>query len=126
MTTESQKVITSALNVLGIPFRLGAWSSNPPDTYWVGEYQETPSMDESGMQETTFLLTGFTRKGWDSLEEDKEKIMSHFSKVGGKTVITASGAAVAVFYSNSLIVPTGDAELKRMQINLTIKEWSVK
>jgi hypothetical protein len=36
------------------------------------------------------------------------------------------GSAVAVFYSNSLVIPSMDAELKRMQINLDIHEWSVK
>lgn len=125
MTTESMKVIASAMKQLDIPYRFGVWNSVPPDMYFVGEYQETPSMNEDGMQETTFLLTGFTRGEWGELERAKEKIMSHFSKVGGKSVITASGAAVAVFYSNSLIVPTGDGELKRIQVNLIIKEWSV-
>ena len=35
------------------------------------------------------------------------------------------GSAVAIFYATSLVVPTGDAELKRIQINLDVKEWSV-
>ena len=97
-----------------------------PDVYLVGEYQETEPMDESGLQESTFLLTGFTRKEWLLLEDAKEAISAYFNKVGGHTVIADNGSAVAVFYSNSLVVPTEDAELKRMQINLLVKEWSVK
>ena len=40
-----------------------------------------------------------------------------------RTAILASGAGVAVFYGNASPVPTGDADLKRIQINLTIKEY---
>jgi hypothetical protein len=35
------------------------------------------------------------------------------------------GSAVAIFYANSLILPTMDAELKRIRINFDIHEWSV-
>ena len=56
-------------------------------------------------------------------DEAKEKIEKHFSH--GKVGITSSGSAVAIFYAHSLIVPTGDAELKSIQINLSIKEWKV-
>ena len=83
-------------------------------------------MNEDGMQESTFMLTGFSRGTWLELEETKDKISSYFNKVGGRTVIADDGSAVAVFYSNSLVVPTGDAELKKIQINLDVKEWSVK
>jgi len=80
------------------------------------------------MQETSFLLNGFARgkEAYVALEEAKEKISDYFSKVGGYTVIAENGSAVAVFYSHSLVVPTGNNILKRIEINLTIKEWSVK
>jgi hypothetical protein len=97
-----------------------------PDAYFVGEYQEIEPIDESGLHETSFLLTGFTQKSWMLLENAKEAISAYFNKVGGHTVIADNGSAVAVFYANSLVVPTEDAELKRIQINLDVKEWSVK
>lgn len=34
-------------------------------------------------------------------------------------------SCVAVFYDSAFPVPTGDGELKRIQINLSIKEWKV-
>lgn len=125
MTIEALQFISDSLKLLGIHYEFGEWSSDIVYPYFVGEYQESPPMNEDGMQETTFLLTGFSRESWLQLEREKEKIENHFSKVGGTTVITASGAAVAIFYANSLIIPTGDAELKKIQINLTIKEWKV-
>lgn len=126
MSAEAMEVIESAMKTLGINYEFGVWASPVVYPYFVGEYQETPSINEDGMQETAFILNGFSRESWTQLEEIKEKIKNYFGRVGEKTVITDNGSAVAVFYSHSLIVPTGDAKLKRIEINLTIKEWSVK
>lgn len=94
--------------------------------YFVGEYMETETFTEDGLCESTFIITGFSRGSWLELEKAKEKIEKHFNRVTGKVGITSSGSAVAIFYAHSLIVPTGDAELKSIQINLSIKEWKVK
>ena len=93
-----------------------------PDPYFVGEYNEVESTEreENGYQETTFILTGTGRK-WLGLEQAKEIIENNITE----TAILPNGNGIAVFYSNSFPVPTGDAELKRIQINLTIKEWRV-
>ena len=83
-------------------------------------------MSEDGLQEATFILTGFTRGKWLDLEAAKEKIENYFDKISGKMVIAEDGSVVAIFYGNSLVVPTGEAELKRIDINLSVKEWKVK
>lgn len=126
MSIAALKIISDSLQSLGINYEFGVWTSKVVYPYFVGEYQEIEPLNEDGMQETTFLLTGFSRDSWLQLEEAKEKIENHFNKVGGKTVIAENKSAVAIFYAGSLIIPTGDAELKKIQINLTIKEWSVK
>lgn len=125
MSIQALTAIKDGMKALGINYEFGTWTKKPVYPYFTGEYQEVPPSSEDGMQETTFLLTGFTRGSWLDLEEAKKKIMNHFNKVGGNIVIADDGTAVAIFYDNSLIVPTGDAELKRIQINLSIKEWSV-
>lgn len=130
MSKAGLKIISDAMESLGLAYSFMrfdvAEGEDAPDAYFVGEYEETEPIDESGLQEASFLLTGFTRKSWLLLEDAKEAISAYFNKVGGKTVIADNGSAVAVFYSNSLVVPTEDAELKRIQINLDVKEWSVK
>ena len=130
MSKAGLKIISDAMESLGFAYSFMrfdvAEGEKAPDAYFVGEYQETEPISESGLQESTFLLTGFTRKSWLLLEDAKEVISAYFNKVGGHTVIADDGSAVAVFYSNSLVVPTEDAELKRIQINLDVKEWSVK
>ena len=55
----------------------------------------------------------------------KETIKQLFPNVGGKTAILPNGNGIAVFYDYSLNVPIDDPELKRIQINVLVKEWSV-
>ena len=126
MSKAVLKLVSDAMESLGIEYAFGVYEGNPiVYPYFVGEYTETESSTEDGLQETTFMLTGFSRDTWLTLEETKEKIENHFNQVGGMTVITDNGSGVAIFYANSLVVPTGDAELKSIQINLSIKEWKV-
>lgn len=130
MTTKPLSIVGAAMASLGIEYGLGVYSGNKAGKivypYFVGEYTESPIMDESGLQEATIMLTGFHRGTWEELEAAKTKIENHFNKVCGKTVMVDDGSAVAIFYENALIIPKEDAELKSVQINLSVKEWSVK
>ena len=125
MTEVGLKIISDAMDALELNYDFMEWTGEPVYPYFVGEYQEIAPMNEIGMQETTFLLTGFSRDSWIALENAKEAIREYFNKVGGKTVIANDGTAVAIFYANGFVIPTGDAELKKIQINLDVKEWSV-
>lgn len=130
MSKNILKIVSDAHDVLGIKYGFGEYSGNPKTgkidyPYSVGEYSETEPLFEDGMQETNFILNLFHRGEWLELETVKEKIEKYFNKVGGKKVMAADGSVAVVFYANTLIVPTGDAELKRIQINLHCKEWRV-
>lgn len=123
MSISALKFISEKLERLKIPYAFEEWTANEvPDPYFVGEYNEVESTEreENGYQETTFILTGTGRK-WLGLEQAKEIIENNITE----TAILPNGNGIAVFYSNSFPVPTGDAELKRIQINLIIKEWRV-
>lgn len=119
MSMDVLEMIDQGMKSIDINYDFGEWKSEIPLTYWVGEYQEVPTENE--MQETSFMLNGFSRGSWLEFEQEKEKIEKYFNK----TAILDSGSGVAVFYENGLVIPTGDAELKRIQINLKIKEWKV-
>lgn len=129
MSKEVLNIIDKAMKSLNLEYGFGEYGGDSEGKivypYWVGSYTETEPYTEDGLQETTFMLTGFSRGSWLVLENDKEKIENHFNKTSGRVGITRSGSAVAFFYANALIVPTGDAELKSIQINLSIKEWKV-
>lgn len=126
MSKNLLKVVSDGMTELGLEYEFGEYTKEPiVYPYFVGEYTETESMTEDGLQETSVFLTGFSRGKWLTLENAKAKIENYFNKVYGKTVMVDDGSAVAVFYGNSLIVPTGDEELKKIQINLQCKEWKV-
>lgn len=117
--------IKEQMSILGIPYAFMEWTkSTIPDRYCIGEYTETPPIYENGLEESTFTLTETTRGKWILLEQDKEKIKKHFPPVGGLVAKTENGY-IAAFYAGAFPVPTGEADLKRMQINIDIKEWKV-
>lgn len=130
MTTKPLQIIAAAMELLGIEYGFGVYSGNASGKivypYFVGEYTESPPLYENGLQEATFMLTGFHRGTWEELEAAKAKIENYFNKVSGKTVMADDGSAVIVFYDSALIVPKEDARLKSLQINLSVQEWSVK
>lgn len=119
------EIINNAMTALGLNYAFMEWKDEIVYPYFIGEYQETEPLNEDGMQDIDFILTGYSRSTWAALEEAKEEIRNYFNMVSGKTVIAADGAAVAIFYANSFVVPTGDAELKKIQINLRVKKWGV-
>ena len=126
MSKQVLKIISDTMNALGLEYGFGEYSGNPVVyPYFVGEYTEVEMFDESGLQESNFLLTGFSRASWLELEDAKERIEKQFNRVSGKIGITEIGSAVVIHYSHALVVPTGDAELKSIQINLNVKEWKV-
>ena len=119
--------IKKQMNILAVPYEFGGWESKVTYPYFAGESTETPTTTEDGYEETTLLLNGFHRGKYIVLEEIKEKIEAYFKTEGGMVVKTDSGSVVAIFYANTFgDLPTGDAELEKIEINLIIKEWSVK
>ena len=106
----------------GVNYEFGEWKSDIVYPYFVGEYNEAPPNEEDGTAEATFMLNGFSTGQWLELEEAREKIEKLFTF---NTAILDDGTAVCVSYAGSLIIPTGDATLKRIQINISIKEWRI-
>lgn len=125
MTTEVLETVAVEMKALDLNYAFMEWKKKPVYPYFIGEYQEEPVTSEDGLQESDFILTGWTRGTWSELEKAKEKIENRFDAINGRIVNAVSGNAVAIFYKNSLVIQTGDAELKKIEIHLDIKEWKV-
>lgn len=124
MTEAALAYMNNLMEDLSIPYVFLEWKEKPPEEgYFVGEYIESPTMDreEAGHAEYQFILRGFTRREWAFLEQAKRKI----EKSAARTAILPDGTGLAIFYATGEHVPTGDAELKGIKINLTIQEWRV-
>lgn len=119
---EKLKFINEQMGVIGVPYEFGEWASAITYPYYVGEITEEPTITEDGAEESTLILNGFHRGKFIDLENDKAKIKKHFHPIHGLRASTDSGA-IAVFFDGAFYVPTGEADLKRIQINLKIKEW---
>lgn len=109
---------------LAIPFEFLEWTSAVNYPYYVGEITEEPLTTEDGFEQSTLLVTGFHRGNAATLESDKEKIKKHFHPINGLHGQTDNGRIV-VFFDGAFYIPTGEAGLKKIQINLLIKEWKV-
>lgn len=114
--------IKKQMNKLSVPYEFGQWNSKVTYPYFVGEIIEEPPINEDGGEQKTFILTGFHRGTFAELIEVKEKIKNHFDPIFGLRA-SVNGAAIAVFYDGFFFVPTGEATLKKIQINLKIKTW---
>lgn len=116
-------VIKDEMNIIDVPYAFMRWTSNTtPERYWIGEYTQTTTDTEDGYEEYNILLTGTTKNSWWEMLQDVAKIKEHFSPIGGLPKRTVKGVVV-VYYDNSFPVPTGEADLKRTQVNLRIKAW---
>jgi hypothetical protein len=114
--------VATELNKIGVPYEFMEWTDPVQYPYFVGEYSEIPPTAEDGGKEASLMLTGTTKGSWLELEQYRSKIENHFPPDYGLRTSVEDGA-VAVFYENSFPVPTGEADLKRIQINLKIKKW---
>lgn len=124
MSNHALEYVATLMNSLSLPYAFMQWNDEAiPEMYFVSEYNEVPmtTKEEDGRKETTIILRGFTRGNWLLLEEARAKIEANATQ----TAILDDGTGIAVFYDSGTIVPTGDAELKSIKINLTIQEWSV-
>lgn len=126
MSVNVLNAVSELMTAAGLSYEFGEWSSDIVYPYWTGEYQESEPLNEDGMQESTFILTGWTRGDYIDLEAEKEKIKELFHPIDGYVVTADDGSAVAIFYAFAMGgIPTGDAKLKKVQVNLTVKEWTV-
>lgn len=124
MTSEPLKLISDGMAALGLNYAFERWEDEPKYPYFTGQYLEEESTSEDGMQQCDFILTGWHRGSWLDLEAAKEKIENYFYR-DGRTAIASNGNAVVVSYSHSFVIPSGDAELNKIEIHLNVKEWKV-
>lgn len=124
MSKEILGIVAAELEAAGIPYGYGVFQTDTvPECYFVGRYSETECLTEDGGQEGKFLLTGTAGDAW-TLELARAEIARRFPKVGGRRSVTG-GRGVVIYYAGSYDVPVGDEGLRRLEINLKTKEWSV-
>ena len=110
-------VINAEMENLKIPYTFDTWDTDIKLPQFIGEISETPSLDEDGKSEYSFILTGYATNYTDLFgvaELLRKKYKT--SAIVDKVVIT---------YNNCITIDNNTDDLKQVQITLTIKEWSV-
>ena len=120
---EVLKYIKEQLQGIGINYAFLRWNKEIVYPYFVGTYNKPEGTIESQYHETTFTLEGFTVGSWDKLEEARDQIETLFED--NRTTLP-SGTGVVITYAGDFPIPIDEGELKRIQINLKIKEWRVR
>ncbi|NBJ93205.1 hypothetical protein [Parablautia muri] len=96
--------------------------------YFVGELLPADPTTEDGKKEFTLVLDGFNRESETTdgtlfeLLEEAEKIEKHFPSVDGLTALVKN-QAIAVYFLGCQPVESGDEQLEKVQVNLSIKTW---
>ena len=122
MNKEVLALIADLMDSLGIRYsflRYNAEDSEAEYPYFIGEYIESPEANEDGHMSIEFILTGFTKGTWLSLEEAKAAIAEAFRL---NTTVTG-GYGVCITYESAYPVPQEDEELKSIEITLSVHVW---
>ena len=119
---DKLKFINNEMDAIAVPYQFGGWSGKTVYPYGVGEITEEATLTEDGAEESTLMLTFWNRGSLIALENIKTTIKKHFHPIYGLRSDTDSGA-IAVFFDTAFLVPSGEADIFKMQINLKIKEW---
>lgn len=126
MTRELLTAVKDRLDIAEIPYQYETYQTagKLPPVYCVGHCSSSPVTEESGMLSGTFLLT-LVGTSWEALVTARERICRAFPRVSGYTVSGDNYEAV-LFFSSAVAVPCDDARMKKIQINLKYREWSVE
>lgn len=124
MTIEALGYINDSLESLNIPYNFDEWKDDIVFPFFVGEFIPIEPVNEDGMEEGTFIITGTSNTTILSLLEVSERIKELFP-TDGKSAIMDSGSGIAVCYETTQPIPVEEQGLCRIQINLNVKEWRV-
>ena len=118
MENELLAAFKRALDSLGVEaaFRVYSGKKYPYMTY---EYYETGTTPEDGGTTGELLCEIWTRKKFEELIDIKERLKKHFEDKN----IAVGNNMYHFNYESSTPEDTGDAELKKLQVNITTKYW---
>ena len=110
-------LIKNEFDNLNIPYTFDGWDSEVELPQFIGEISEIPTGNEDGKSEYSVILTGYATN-YTELFEVAEQLKSKY-----KTSAIVDGMVIK--YDNATPINNGTDDLKQIQINLTVKKWSV-
>ncbi|MEG1433792.1 hypothetical protein [Eubacterium sp.] len=117
------KAFSVMMEILDVPCEYQTWTQAVTYPYWVYDILEAPVVTEDGQEDITIILTGFNKGQALPLAVAEEKIKQYFKH--GVNVTDGDGSAICFSYGGFQPVPTGAPDLKRIDITITVKKWSI-
>ena len=114
---EVLTILKNEMEKLNIPYTFDGWDSEVELPQFIGEISETPTVDEDGKSEYSFILTGYATT-YSYLFGVAEQLKTKYKN---STIVDG----VVIKYNNAEPVDNGTDDLKQIQINFNIKKWSV-
>ena len=102
---------------LNIPYTFDTWDNDVELPQFIGEISEIPNTNEDGKSEYSFILTGYATN-YTYLFSVADQLKTKY-----KTSAIVDG--IVIRYDNTTTIDNGTDDLKQIQINFTIKKWSV-
>lgn len=109
--------LKNEMETLDVPYTFDTWDQDIELPQFIGEISETPTYDEDGKSEYSFILTGYSTN-YTYLFSIAEKLKSKY-----KSSPIVDG--IVIKYNSANPVDNGTDDLKQIQIKFTIKKWSV-
>ena len=109
--------IKNELEKLNIPYTFDSWDNDVELPQFIGEISETPTVDEDGKNEYSFILTGYATN-YTYLFGVAKQLKTKY-----KPSLIVDG--IVIQYNNTITGDNGTDDLMQIQINMTIKKWSV-
>ena len=102
---------------LNIPYTFDTWDTDIELPQFIGEISEITNVNEDGKSEYSFILTGYATS-YSYLFGISEQLKTKYKN---STIVDG----IVIKYDNMTTIDNGTEDLKQIQINFTIKEWSV-
>lgn len=110
-------ILNNEMEKLDIPYTFNEWDKDVELPQFIGEISESPTLDEDGKNEYSFILTGYATN-YTYLFGVANQLKTKY-----KPSLIVDG--IVIQYNNTITVDNGTDDLRQIQINMTIKKWSV-
>lgn len=114
---EILTILNNEMEKLNIHYTYDSWDSDIELPQWIGEISEVTNLNEDGKSEYSFILTGYATSN--------SYLFGIAEQLKAKYKNSAIVDGLVIKYNNAEPVDNGTDDLKQLQINFTIKKWSV-
>ena len=114
------EVLNREMEQLNINYSFMRYVCDVPEyPYFVGDYAEFGFSSEDQCTNGEINIEGWSRNNVAELIAVKEKLKTHFNEYS----TVENGYAVMINYDNGTVIDSGEADLYKIEIKLSFKEW---